>query len=137
MISIKGWSKLGNSWKWAIFSLLSLALASVVYLNFFRVAPEERGALRTLKCPKCRHVEEKVVVDISDPAETQCTCSECGERMGYLFKCEDCQYEFSLIEKEPPKPEPGMKTMAKFHLALEARKCPNCGSTHTGPVPVK
>ncbi len=97
---------------------------------------EPAGSLDLVICPKC---SEKFVVrikDISDNSDRSNFCPKCGNRVAYIFKCDDCDYEFPLLPNSLPPP-PDLKTMGKFNYVLNQQKCPNCGSarTHQTPVP--
>ncbi len=118
--------------------LAAIVLALVVYFQYFNIPPPEEGALRLLKCGKCKNVEIKVVKDITDFNEQACKCSKCGAQLGYAWKCNACKYEFSFNEVGATLPD-DIRTMQKLKIARELSKCPNCGSTDTETmsVPVK
>ncbi len=119
--------------------LTAAALATTVYVQFFRHKPEAEGAARSVVCPKCHESYSIVVKDLKDLGNPACRCRKCGGQLGYAWICGNCGYEFPYV----PKNELGgeelkkMKTMEKFHFAEDLTKCPNCGSSRTRPLPAK
>ncbi len=122
-----------------ILSLLVVIFCVVCYIQFFSGKAPEEGELRAVKCSECGHQAVKKIKDINDTHDPLTHCEKCGKSVGYAYKCENCDFEFSLIPAPipPPKDIKKMKTMAKFEYALEGMKCPNCGSTQTHPILVE
>jgi predicted RNA-binding Zn-ribbon protein involved in translation (DUF1610 family) len=122
-----------------ILAILTIVLGVVVYLQYFSGTPPPEGALRVVKCSGCGNKSVNQIKDINDRNDPRCICAKCRKPLGYAFKCDDCDFEFSVIpiDKPPAGEMAKMKTMGKFTYVLQMRKCPNCGSTRTTPVSVE
>ncbi len=122
--------------KYLITAILAIVLVVTVYIQFLSVPRAEAGALRLLQCPECEHKAVKRVKDINDTNEPATHCEKCNKQVGYAYKCEDCDREFSVVPVDRPSPEDlaKLKTMAKFQYSLQMYKCPNCGSIRTHPM---
>ncbi|MFZ2656875.1 MAG: hypothetical protein WAX69_18220 [Victivallales bacterium] len=118
--------------------VLAIVLAVTVYIQFFCQPALSEGALRVVRCPDCDAQAVHKVKDVGDPNDANNKCHACGRQVGYAFKCEDCDKEFSMVPigKVPPDGLDKMKTMGKFQYALQEQKCPNCGSVRTHPISV-
>ncbi|HCE42911.1 MAG TPA: hypothetical protein DET40_05140 [Lentisphaeria bacterium] len=121
-----------------VVSILVIVLAVAVYIQFIYEPPAVEGALRVVRCPDCDTQSVQRIKDISDTKDAHNKCHACGKMVGYAFKCEDCDREFSMVpvEKLPPEGVAKMRTMGKFTYALQMQKCPNCGSIRTRPISV-
>ena len=123
----------------ALLGILTIVLGVVVYAQYFsRSAPPE-GALRVVKCSACGEQNVKLIKDINDKHDPKCSCGKCGKKLGYAFKCDECDFEFPVIPVEKPSAVEisKMKTMSKFTYALQVQKCPNCGSIQTTAISVQ
>jgi len=118
--------------------VLAAILAATVYIQFFYKPDLSEGALRVVRCPDCDTQGVQKIKDLADPKDPNNKCHACGKLVGYAFKCEDCDKEFSMlpIERVPPEGVAKMRTMGKFQYALQVQKCPNCGSIRTRAVSV-
>ena len=121
--------------KIVVLAVLFAILCAVVYLQFFCQEKIQEGALTVVICPECKDKSIKRIKDINDPAEVACNCNLCKGKLGYGWKCEDCNYEYPIKDGFKASTRQ-MKTMAKFQLVLDHEKCPNCGSTRTHPISV-
>lgn len=128
-----------NAVKIVILSVLTIVLASIVYVDYFSRTPPPEGALRVVKCSGCGDQGVKMIKDINDRRDPKCICGKCKKPLGYAFKCDNCDFEYPVIpvEKPPAGEMAKMKTMAKFTYVLQERKCPNCGSVSTTPISVE
>ena len=86
-----------------------------------------QGPETTVICKKCNFMEERRIKDIS-----QAKCTRCGGQVAPAMKCHKCGRVFALpeiknIEKMTPE---------EYSKATEEYKCPNCGSTDFGAVPI-
>ncbi|GEM_PF-2168815 len=117
-------------------TVLAIILCIVCYEEFFSGPAKDEGDMRVVKCAECGHLCVKKIKDINNPNDSINHCEKCGKQLGYAYKCENCDREFSIIPAPLPAPQDikKMKTMAKFEYALEGMKCPNCGSTQTHPI---
>ena len=123
----------------AVLGILIIVLGIVVYIQYFsRTAPPE-GSLRVVKCSSCGEQGVKLIKDINDKHDPKCSCGKCGKKLGYAFKCDECDFEFAIIPDDKPLPDAisKMKTMGKFKYILQQRKCPNCGSIQTTAISVQ
>ena len=120
-------------------AILTIVLCVVVYIQYFSATPPPEGAFRVVKCPGCGAQYEKMIKDINDSRDANSICSKCKKPLGYAYKCDDCDFEFPVIPAAKPSASEisKMKTMGKLKYVLQARKCPNCGSTSTVPISVK
>lgn len=118
-----------------ILTILFVILGTVIYFQFFNQEKIQEGALCVVMCPECKDKTIKRIKDINDPHESACNCDSCHGKLGYGWKCEDCGYEYA-VRSEFKASVKEMKTMAKFQLALEHEKCPNCASTRAHPISV-
>jgi len=118
-----------------ILAILFMILGAVIYLQFFNQEKILEGALCVVICPECKEKTIKLIKDINDPNEAACNCDQCKGKLGYGWKCDDCNYEYAVRDDFKVSTK-DMKTMAKFQLVLDHEKCPNCGSTRTHPISV-
>jgi len=113
-----------------ILIILSVILVSIVAFQLTNVkekAPE--GAERVIMCTKCSNVETRRIKTIKDQG-----CSKCKGRMGYAYKCKECEFEFPVyIQYRYGKLS--KKDILKNQLQEHA--CPNCSSSATKTISVK
>ncbi len=124
----------------AVLGILITVLGIVVYVQYFSRPAPPGGALRVVKCADCGDKSVKLIMkDINDKQDPKCTCGKCGKKLGYAFKCDECDFEFPVIPVEKPSSVEisKMKTMGKFTYALQVQKCPNCGSIQTTAISVQ
>lgn len=116
--------------------VLIMLFIVLVFVVIYQLLPEKKvpdGALRVVMClnPHCRYKTVRRIVNIQDP---KYRCEKCNGRIGYAWKCGECDFEFAY---DPGKIKPkGKKTMDMFRAVVEARACPNCNSNDTFPIPV-
>lgn len=96
---------------------LCLLLAFILLVEYAknRRGPTEYQAVLT--CPGCRLTQAFEITKLSDAH-----CPKCGGGMSYLYKCDDCHYEFAYKPKD---------------RSYEEQRCPNCksGNTHEANPP--
>jgi len=134
-------SEIFKNWRvmrYYVLAILAVTFVVTVYMQFFYKPKQEEGALRLIQCQECEHKAVKRIKDIANPNEAATHCEKCGKQVGYAYKCEDCDREFSIIPILQASPENlvKLKTMGKFAYTREMYKCPNCGSVRTRPISV-
>lgn len=122
-----------------ILAMLAIVLSVVVYKQYFSSTPAPEGALRVVKCSGCGDQTVKLIKDINDKRDPKCICAKCRKPLGYAFKCEDCDFEYSVIPDGKLSAEEisKLKTMGKFNYVMQGRKCPNCSSIRTRAISVE
>lgn len=113
--------------------LLSAFAAMLALILGYRLLNREEvteGALRRVVCVECDFKVDQYVVDIDD---ARYKCPNCGGKLAYAWQCESCGFEYPMVRAKVTQAVPE-KTMAKFRLAMELVKCPNCKSLSTAPM---
>jgi DNA-directed RNA polymerase subunit RPC12/RpoP len=85
---------------------------------------------RFILCPECHYTGVVEVERIED-----IRCPQCNSKVGYDWKCIDCEFEFPLIRREIPPGKMSKKELIKYRI--RESKCPKCGSLRTFPKKLK
>lgn len=85
---------------------------------------------RHIICPKCHFSGIIKVERIED-----IRCPKCNSKVGYDWKCIDCEFEFPLIRREIPPGKMTKKELSEYRR--RESRCPKCGSLRTFPKKVK
>lgn len=91
--------------------------------------PQTVPHLRVLICHSCGQAEIRLFVDINDVR-----CTKCPGKMGYGFKCLECDYEFPFSPREILNPDQYSKKELR-EMKISEKVCPNCGSYETFAIP--
>lgn len=135
---VEWWFQKKKQRNYVLLAVLLTILAILVYIQFFLYADPPEGALRVVRCPQCREQFVRLIkTDVSDPNDPACKCPKCRVQLGYAYKCDTCDYEYTMMADIPAPKSKELKTMGKFQHILDQMKCPNCKSDKTHPISVK
>jgi hypothetical protein len=117
-------------------SLVLLVLSMVVFVGVFsyqvvqylKDRPVE-GSIRRVMCGDCKFEETRLIADIHDQG---CKCNKCGGKLGEIYICGKCQFEFPYTDPVLPRVGNKLRNMDDPDY-FAARKCPNCGSQKLAP----
>lgn len=85
---------------------------------------------RHIICPECHFTGVVNFERIKD-----IRCPKCNSKVGYDWKCIDCEFEFPLVRREIPQGKMTKKQLAEYRK--RESRCPKCGSMRTFPKKVK
>lgn len=101
-------------------AVLLVILAVSWWLVLFSPPPT---APRPVMCGQCGHAE---VRELIESRIGRCRCRKCGGRVGFVWKCAECDFEFPLVLDVI---KPGRMTREeKLKHRLNEWRCPNCRS---------
>ena len=109
--------------RWILLGVVILTLLSFLR-DYYVVWKPRKDFQAPLICLKCRTVAACEVTDLSSMH-----CAKCGGKMAFLYKCDECLYEFPYTPKL--KRTPDMKKAEYLEKLKLERRCPNCNSTAT------
>lgn len=110
--------------KWILLFLSLAALVAILYAY----RPYQRYKDKVVICLVC---DFKGVLRIEDIETAR--CPRCGGRLGYVWKCAECDYEFIYVPRDiQKKSSRTLKEIQEFRVFEQ--RCPNCRSLITSPV---
>lgn len=113
-------------------SILIILAIILVVKTLLREPPLPDGAIITVMCTKCKAEMNVRVRDISDP---KYVCPKCEGKLGQLYKCFDCEYEFPVVRENFKKEDiQGKEKYEILEMIKNQTRCPNCLSQKTRPI---
>ena len=120
-----------------ILTTLLLVLAVLIIVQIMNIAkPPPEGAFRVVICKECSTKYFTRIKNLKDKSDKRNKCKECGGELAFVWKCDECQFEYPEIKMDAILKKLG-KTMDKFQAVVESRRCPNCLSLSAHPISVQ
>lgn len=109
--------------RWILLAVVILTIFS--FIRTYHILVRPRADFQApLICLKCRQTAACEVTDLSSMH-----CAKCNGKMAFLYKCDECLYEFPYTPKV--KRTPDMKREEYIEKSKLERRCPNCNSLST------
>jgi Zn finger protein HypA/HybF involved in hydrogenase expression len=108
-----------------IILLVLLVILAIVLIVQFQLGSVKRTPDHWIICLNCgnKQISKTKTIKLEK-------CEKCAGKMALLCKCEDCDYEFSVVHRPALKGQ--HKTREELRKQrIEEERCPNCGSLNT------
>lgn len=107
--------------------LLIMTIIFIVILVINLKQTTFRKSVKSMTCKECGAIQTRAYIE-----REKLICNKCKSegKMGYSFKCIDCDYEF-VVTPIANKRLKGLSKKERIQKNIYNKQCPNCLSTNT------